>query len=196
MKTVAKVDIYDIVPVSLTATTQNLLTIIRNTDIETYKHSKNVAQYSYDFGMEIGLEYEYCQNLYVTGLLHDIGKYGINQSILKSPSKLTCIQQIIIKYHPEIGAEILNSLAFPKSIVEAVYYHHERYDGTGYYGKIGHELPVYSQIIALADVYDALTSNRRYRQRLSSQEALEEMTRSVGQFSPDLLSRFIKYINQ
>lgn len=126
------------------------------------------------------------ENLYVAGMLHDIGKIGVPESILNKAGLMTPEEAEIMKQHPLWGVEILKPLSELKGSLEAVKYHHERYDGSGYpEGLKGEEIPIIAAIISVADAYDAMITDRPYRAALSKQEALNEIRTNLGsQFPP------------
>ena len=132
----------------------------------------------------------------LAGLLHDIGKIGIPESILDKPGKLTKEEYEIVKRHPEIGAEILSSIRQFEEVVPAIRHHHERYDGRGYPdGLKGEEIPVMARIIAVADAFDAMLSKRPYRDALSLNSAVKELQRNKGsQFDPQIVDILLNII--
>jgi HD-GYP domain-containing protein (c-di-GMP phosphodiesterase class II) len=141
----------------------------------------------------INLSEEEKDVLYIAASLHDIGKVGIPDSILLKKDKLTDEEFMIIKKHPDIGADILKQLPPMARETEIIRYHHERFDGRGYPAGIsGQEIPLLSRIITIADSYDAMTSDRPYRNGLSVDKAIEEIIRCTGnQFDPELAQIFI-----
>jgi HD-GYP domain-containing protein (c-di-GMP phosphodiesterase class II) len=131
--------------------------------------------------------------LYIASSLHDIGKVGVPDSILRKPDKLSKEEFDVIKRHPEIGADILKAITIMHRETEIIRYHHERYDGKGYpAGLTGTEIPVLSRVIALADSYDAMTSDRPYRRGIPVDMAVQEILRCKGtQFDPEIADIFI-----
>ena len=129
-------------------------------------------------------------------LLHDIGKIGVDDRILNKPGELTPEEWEIMKRHPEIGFVITMSSPDFASIAECVLSHHERWDGTGYpLGLSGEEIPLLARILAVADAYDAMTSDRVYRRALSPQAAIEEIGKNIGtQFDPQIAKLFIEFV--
>ena len=142
----------------------------------------------------LGLSNYKIKELEMTGLLHDIGKISIDEGILNKPGKLTNDEWNEIKKHPEIGYRILSTVNELAEIAEYVLSHHERWDGKGYpRGLKGDKISFESRIIALADTYDAMTSNRAYRKAISKEIVLDEIKRCAGtQFDPELAGVFIK----
>lgn len=132
------------------------------------------------------------KKLKVAGLLHDIGKIGVREVILNKPGKLDELEYAAISRHPEIGNNILSSVTHLRDIAKWIYYHHERVDGKGYYGKTLSEIPVEARIIAVADTYSALVTDRIYRPGLNHQESLEILRTLRGtQLDATILDRFI-----
>jgi len=169
-------------------------------DKYTAFHSKNVAYYSYEIAQAIHLSQKECDHLYLGGLLHDIGKIGIPESILNKPSKLTLEEFEIIKEHPQIGYDMLQHVpAFREnSILDMVLHHHERYDGKGYpHGLRGEEIPLVARIMAVADSFDAMTSKRAYRNVKEMDYAINEIRNGKqSQFDPNIADVFLELIDQ
>lgn len=161
-------------------------------DPVTGKHSKNVAVYVKMLATEMRREPREIQEMYNAALLHDIGKLGIADTLLKSSNKLNTEQFIQVQEHVKIGRNLLANLGFSQIILDGVYYHHERFDGQGYLHKLaGENIPLVARILAIADTFDALTSERPYRKPLSPWAALDKMSRFEGQFDPSILKIFL-----
>ena len=162
-------------------------------DNYTKGHSDRVSEYSILIGKEIGLSNEELKKLRIGGLFHDIGKIGVPDNILLKTDKLTDEEYSEIKNHPSIGKHILSSASIFSDIIPIVYHHHEKYDGTGYPGKLkGEEIPLLARIAAIADTFDAMTSKRSYRDALSLNTAKDEIKRCSGtQFDPKLVEAFL-----
>ena len=156
-------------------------------DTYTNGHSIRVAQYSRMIAKKMGLPEEFCENIYYMGLLHDIGKIGVPNEIINKPSRLTDDEYNIIKKHPVIGYQILSEIKSNRELAVGARWHHERYDGKGYPDrKSGEDIPLEARIIAVADSYDAMTSNRSYRAYLSQAAVREEIEKNMGtQFDPE-----------
>lgn len=139
---------------------------------------------------------EEIEALKTVGLLHDIGKIAIEESILNKPGKLTEDEWEEIKRHPEIGYRLLNTVNDMSVMAGYVLFHHEKWDGSGYpKGLKGKEIPLQSRIVAVADTYDAMTSERNYRNALPETIALEELRKNAGlQFDPELVRIFIEKV--
>ncbi|MBQ9926487.1 MAG: HD-GYP domain-containing protein [Lachnospiraceae bacterium] len=142
----------------------DMLHSMREYDDATYVHCMNVALICNVFARWLHLSEEEIRTATISGLLHDIGKTQIPDSIIKKPGKLTEEEYSIVKTHPQVGHQMLASSALPKSILNAVLLHHEKCDGSGYpFGFSGDQIDPYAKIVSIADVYDAMTSARIYR---------------------------------
>ena len=156
-------------------------------DTYTNGHSTRVAEYSREIARRAGFSAKEQNDIYMMGLLHDVGKIGIPDSIINKPAKLTEEEYGIIKNHPVMGAKILENITeFPQLAVGARW-HHEHYDGRGYPdGIAGEEIPKEARMIAVADAYDAMSSRRSYRDVLAQEIVREELEKGKGtQFDPD-----------
>ncbi|MBD5477052.1 MAG: HD-GYP domain-containing protein [Lachnospiraceae bacterium] len=167
-------------------------------DAYTNGHSERVADYSREIAKRMGMSKQEQQEIYCMGLLHDIGKIGIPNAIINKAGKLTDEEYMIIKKHPEIGAEILTTISELPDISIGAKYHHEKYDGTGYPDKIeGESIPFLARIIGIADAYDAMTSKRSYRDALPQQVVREEIKKGRGtQFDPKCADIMLKIIDE
>lgn len=165
-------------------------------DHYTKKHSENVTKYSLAIAKEINLPSEKMEFIKYAGLLHDIGKIGIRDDVLLKEGKLTQEEFEQIKTHPLKGEVIVKPLAFLKDVPTLIRHHHERYDGRGYPdGLIEDNIELGARILAVADTFDAMTTDRPYRKGLSKEEALAELIRSRGaQFDPEVVDSFIKIL--
>lgn len=155
-------------------------------------HSKRVGEIAELIAIKMGLSEENVRNLKTAGFMHDIGKIGIDESILNKPSRLTDFEWEEMKRHPEIGYRILSSVSEFSEIAVCVLEHHERWDGNGYpRGLKGTEICLDARIVGFADAFDAMTCGRTYRNALSAQEALKEIHACEGaQFDPDIVRLF------
>ena len=160
------------------------------------QHSHRVSTLCESMGKALGLPEDEIEELKTVGLLHDIGKIAIEENILNKPGKLTEEEWEEIKRHPEIGYRILSTVNDMSEMAEYVLAHHERWDGMGYpKGLKGEEIPLQSRIIAIADAYDAMTSERSYRNALPEEVAIEELKINAGiQFDPELIRVFIEKV--
>jgi len=163
-------------------------------DKYTHGHSMRVTLYSLALAKNLELPDDLLEEIETAGLLHDIGKIAIPEKILLKPGKLTDEEFEIIKSHPELGEKLVKSVEKLGLISNWLKHHHERYDGKGYPdGLVGEDIPISARIIALADTYDAMTSDRAYRKALSHEEAIAEVERCSGtQFDPNLAKIFIE----
>jgi diguanylate cyclase (GGDEF)-like protein/PAS domain S-box-containing protein len=163
---------------------------------ETEAHARRLIDLSKAVGEILKLTEEQLNELELLSTLHDIGKIGISDSILNKPGKLTEEEWVEMKRHPEMGYRIAMSTPELAPIADYILSHHERWDGKGYpYGRKGEEIPLLSRIIAIADSYDAMTSDRPYRKAISREEAIEEIRRNAGtQFDPYLCDIFINQV--
>jgi hypothetical protein len=150
-------------------------------DQYTCGHSDRVAEFSKAIAQQMGLDEEECERIYLTGLLHDVGKIGVPDSILSKPDRLTDEEFEIIKKHPEIGFNILQHLKPLAYVLPGVLHHHEAVNGKGYpYGLVGEQIPLAGRIIAVADSYDAMTSDRPYRKGMPSEKAESILCKEAG----------------
>ena len=165
-------------------------------DKSTGRHSLRVADYSVLIAKEIGYSDVELENLHKIGLLHDIGKIGVPDSILNKPAKLTDDEYQIMKTHVDIGGEILKDFTLVPNVVEGAKYHHERFDGKGYpNGLKGEEIPLNARIIGIADAFDAMTANRVYRKAQNLSYVVDELKRCKGsQFDPVLVDVLLRLI--
>jgi putative nucleotidyltransferase with HDIG domain len=168
-------------------------------DDNTSSHSLNVTRYSMLLGEHLGLDAEELRVLSQGALMHDLGKIGIPDDILKKPGDLDESEFEIIKQHPMMTSEILDTLETSDHFAAIARSHHERWDGTGYPdGLNGEDIPLLARIVAIADAWDAMTSNRVYRDAMNENIALDifEREQDSGQWDPYLVGKFIKLIRQ
>ena len=167
-------------------------------DSFTFEHSENVSRYAEKLAAKLGLPKEDIQTVKVAGLLHDIGKIGIQDSILKKQGKLTDEEYSIIKTHVEKSVEMIRVLPHMDYVIPAVLSHHERYDGKGYPNGIhGNEIPILGRILTVCDSFDAMVSRRAYKEAMSIEYATGELERGKGtQFDPDVAQAFIELIRE
>ncbi len=172
---------------------QTLRYTVEAKDTYTRGHSDRVAQYSVLIGKKLNLSDDDLRLLQLGGLFHDIGKIGVPDEILKKNAKLTDDEYSEIKNHPSIGSHILSSATIFKDIIPIVKHHHEKYDGTGYPGRLaGNDIPYLARIAAVADSFDAMTSRRVYRDSLPIDVVINEFKRCRGtQFDPDIDDVFL-----
>ncbi|GEM_PF-3237196 len=180
------------------STVSALAAAIDAKDAYTHGHSSRVMEYAVLIAREMGLPEDEIERIKLAGLLHDIGKIGVRESILLKKGKLTDEEYEEIKKHPVLGANIINQVRFLESVVPYTYYHHERWDGKGYpEGLKGEEIPLGARILAVADTFDAMTSSRSYRKALPDSYALEEIKKNAGkQFDPKVVEAFERVYNK
>lgn len=178
---------------SYQTTLEALATAVDTRDTETLGHSLRVASYTVAVARRMGVTEPELTDLYRGALLHDVGKIGIPDSILRKPGKLTPEEWVEMRKHPEIGYRILQGIDFLEVSRELVLSHQETYDGSGYpRGLKGKEIPLGARIFAVVDTLDAITSDRPYRKALTHQAAREEILKCSGtQFDPDVVKTFL-----
>jgi putative nucleotidyltransferase with HDIG domain len=166
-------------------------------DKYTGGHSSRVAKYSVMIAERIGLSKKEIDVIWRMALLHDIGKIGIPDAIINKTGKLTDEEFAVIKSHPAMGSEILETITEKPELLIGARWHHERFDGKGYPDhKKGHEIPLEARIIGMADSYDAMTSNRSYRSYLPQEVVRSEVEKNAGtQFDPDIAQVMLKIID-
>jgi putative nucleotidyltransferase with HDIG domain len=180
------------------STVRVLAAAIDARDTYTLGHSTRVAQLSVEMGKEIGLTSAELEDLEIACLFHDVGKIKIPDAILLKKGKLDTLEHREMTRHTEYGTEILSKAPSLLKYIPAVRHHHEWYDGTGYPDGIsGDKIPLAAAIISLADVYDAMTSDRPYREALTEEEACRKIKELAGrQFSPDLVKIFLRTVEK
>ena len=163
-----------------------LVNAIDAKDTYSHGHSLRVAQYSEKIAKALGKDEEECYRIYYAALLHDVGKIGILNTILNKKGRLTNEEYEVIKTHPTMGYQILSSITEYPYLSLGAHYHHERYDGKGYPDHLkGNDIPEIARIISVADAYDAMSSNRSYRNAIPQQIVREEIVKGAGtQFDP------------
>ena len=166
-------------------------------DTYTQGHSARVAIYSREIARRMKFSEDEINTLYYIALMHDCGKIGIPDAVLKKPEKLTDSEWSLVKSHTQLGSKVLENFTAIDGIRDGALYHHERYDGTGYpEGLKGEDIPLYARIICVADSYDAMNSNRCYRGHLEQDSILEELNANAGtQFDPTIVKHMIAMIN-
>ena len=165
---------------------------IAKRDSDTDSHNYRVTIYSVELAERIGLKPKIIQGLIKGAFLHDVGKIGISDEILRKPAKLSQSEYETMKLHVQHGIDIVQQSEWLKDAVDVVGYHHEKFSGNGYpNGLKGHEIPVNARIFAIVDVFDALTSQRPYKAQLSLETSLEILNKGRGDhFDPALLDKF------
>jgi hypothetical protein len=168
-------------------------TIVDERDRYTFEHSDRVCDYAVGIGRGMGFTERQLEALYWTSRLHDLGKVAVDNAILNKPGSLDAAEFEVMRAHPEVSARILASFSFDDYDAEVVRCHHERYDGRGYLGRAQEDVPLEAFVIAVADAFDAMTSDRPYRDALPQAVALEEIALGIGtQFHPDVARVFLE----
>ncbi|MFW6229687.1 MAG: PAS domain S-box protein [Halanaerobium sp.] len=174
----------------------SIIKIMEMYDLYTKGHSENVAEIASAIAKQMNLPKKTIKNTYWAGLVHDIGKLLIPLDIINKNGRLSKTEYELIKKHPVWGSKALSNSESLKPIAEFILYHHEKWDGSGYpEGISGEEIPIISQILAVADAWDAMLSKRAYREPLSIEQALNELEENKGsQFSPRVVEAFVEII--
>jgi len=164
-------------------------------DPYTCGHSNRVAIISKRLAESMGLPSARVQQIYLAGLMHDVGKIGVPESVLCKPGRLTAEEYDAVKKHPALGAKILGDIRQLDDVIGGILYHHERLDGRGYpQGLYGDEVPLDARIIGLADCFDAMSSDRTYRQALPLDAVISEIRKCAGtQFDPDVVEHLLQW---
>ena len=167
---------------------------LESKDKYTSGHSQRVANIAVAIAKDTGLSEESIGRIRLAGLVHDIGKIGVKESILNKPSRLTEEEFRHVQKHPEIGEHILAPITEDLEVLKLVRYHHEHYDGNGYPDRLKHgQIPLGARILAIADAYEAMTSERPYRKAMSNDNAFAEIDHGNGtQFDPGVVDSFFR----
>lgn len=173
-----------------------LVAAVDNKDRYTREHSQTVTQYAISLARELGFRGEMLERLRTAALLHDVGKLGVPDRILRKPGPLTPDENLIIQQHPSFGVLLVNPVSLPQEVLSAIKYHHERYDGTGYPdGLEGETIPVLARILAVADSFSAMTTDRPYRKGMLWEKAIKELQEHAGtQFDPVVTEAFCRIL--
>ena len=179
-------------------TIESLVRAVDAKDSYTNGHSARVAKYTRQISKLLGYDDEKADGMYYMALLHDVGKIGVDDAILRKPGRLTDKEFSDIKNHTVIGSQILSRISSMPELQYGALYHHERWDGKGYpRGLKGEEIPEAARIIAVADAYDAMTSNRSYRKALTQDCVHDEIVNGIGrQFWPPAARAMLKMMDQ
>jgi HD-GYP domain-containing protein (c-di-GMP phosphodiesterase class II) len=186
--------LYDDVRGLMMGLLHSLVSAVDAKDAYTCGHSERVALLSRLLAQEANFGDTFVDRVYMAGLLHDVGKIGVPETVLQKTGKLSPEEFEQIKKHPEIGARILGDIKQLADILPGVLHHHERFDGKGYpHGLAGQNIPLMGRIICVADCFDAMTSSRTYRKAMPLEVAMTELRRCAGtQFDPDLTDAFLR----
>jgi len=173
---------------------RSMIIAIDNKDRYTRRHSEEVTEYSLQLARAMKLGGEMLQTIHISGLLHDVGKIGVPDRVLRKPGKLNDEEFKVMKQHPVVGALIVGAMPGMEDVVLGVRHHHERYDGRGYPDALaGEEIPLIGRIMAVGDAFSAMTTSRPYRKGLSEEEALAQIQAGLGtQFDPEIGALFIR----
>lgn len=188
--------IYTFLQSASVSTISALATTVDTKDQYTNGHSEAVARYAVGIALELQLSTEEQFNVRIASLLHDVGKIGMPDTLLNNPGELDPYERDLIRSHPSVGEQIAKQVPQLQKILPGILYHHERYDGRGYpCGLSGKKIPLIARIICVADSFDAMTSNRPYRNSMSTAQALVELRDNTGtQFDADCVDALIRWI--
>jgi putative nucleotidyltransferase with HDIG domain len=165
-------------------------------DKETEGHSERVIELTIQIATEMGIHGEDLTNIRRGALLHDIGKMGIPDAILHKPGRLSEEEMTVIRSHPKLAYDMLKDIDYLQAALDIPYYHHEKWDGTGYpCGLKGKEIPLVARIFAIVDVWDAMTNDRPYRKAIPREKVISHLTDQSGRhFDPDVVDIFIRVL--
>jgi len=189
---------YDMLEATYDQTLAALMSALDARDRETEGHSSRVSHLTAKLGEALNFSREQLKVLERGSLLHDIGKIGISDTILHKPGPLSEEEWVVMRRHPDIGAKIVEGIPFLEDTIPLIRHHQERWDGTGYpVGLRGEEIPVLARMFSIVDAFDALTSKRPYRQKISTQEAIEYIREQAGVlFDPHIVEVFERLITE
>ncbi|TDA70561.1 MAG: HD-GYP domain-containing protein [Clostridia bacterium] len=175
-----------------------MMAAVEAKDTYTRGHSERVTGYALAIGRELGLGETEIRSLFCAAILHDIGKIGVPGELLRKPGPLDPQEYEIVKSHPALGASMLEGIEFLRDLLPVIAHHHEWYNGKGYPdGLAGKDIPLGARIIAVADAYDAMISERPYRCVRSPAQAKDELNRCRGtQFDPELVDAFLRVLER
>jgi len=175
------------------ATVRALAEAVDAKDHYTRGHSLRVASYATELARELGHDEQFCNLVFMTGTLHDVGKIGVPDAVLQKPSRLDDDERLLMESHPVLGEKIVSQVPQLTDTLPGVRHHHERWDGKGYPDGLRSDgIPVIARILAVADTFDAMTSDRPYRKGLAEEAAVEEIDRGAGtQFDPEIAKVFV-----
>lgn len=187
---------YDMLEATYDQTLAALMSALDARDRETEGHSSRVSNLTAKLGEALNFSHDQLKVLERGSLLHDIGKIGISDTILHKPGPLSEQEWVAMRRHPDIGAKIVEGIPFLEDTIPLIRHHQERWDGTGYpAGLRGEEIPILARMFSIVDAFDALTSNRPYRQKISTQEAVAYLREQAGIiFDPDIVEVFERLV--
>jgi HD-GYP domain-containing protein (c-di-GMP phosphodiesterase class II) len=179
---------------SAMATLIDLARAIEARDPYSSGHAARVTAFAEVVGARLGWDEDQVEVLRIGAALHDIGKLAVSDSVLRKPGPLSAVELDEVRAHPEEGARMLDLIGTLRAAVPCVLHHHERWDGLGYpTGRAGTSIPAEARVLAVADAFDAMTSDRPYRPPLTEVEAIAELERCAGaQFDPDVVEVFVE----
>ena len=183
---------------SIFETVQALVVAIEAKDAYTAGHSELVSRFAVAMGEELGLNDDNLECLRLAGILHDVGKIGVPDSVLLKPGRLTPEEFAVVRAHPVIGERILKDVRFPYDILPIVRLHHERWDGLGYPDKLaGEDIPLLARLTHIVDVYEAITARRVYREPMPIAQVLQVFERGAGtDFDPNMIPVFLSMLER
>jgi len=177
-------------------TLRALIGAVEARDAYTHGHSARVAELSVHIGLRLGLRPAGLRTLAEGAYLHDVGKVGIPDHVLNKPGALTGEERAWVQQHPLVGSDIVGRAPSLRDAIAVIRQHHERYDGSGYFGLVGEHIPLGARVIAVADALDAMTSDRPYRPAMADAEALGELERGRGtQFDPRVVQAVLDLLD-
>ena len=179
------------------STIQCLVGALEMKDTYTQGHAKRVSEYSLSIGSKLNLDETELRDLYLGAVLHDIGKVGTADDVLNKPDSLNLREETLVREHPTKGTLFIAGVENLRHIIPVILHHHERWDGTGYPGRLKGELiPLHARIVCIADAFDAMMTNRSFREGLDKESAILELHKKKGtQFDPFLVDVFIECLN-
>lgn len=191
-------DLFDCLYQSYAQTTRAMAQAIDAKDPYSAGHSEGVARIALQIGEQLGLPSEQLRGLEIAAYLHDVGKIGISEELLRKPVKLSLEEKKTLQTHPELSERILSPIEFPWPVLPAIAHHHERFKGDGYPGKMkGEDIPLEARILAVSDAYEAMTADRPYRSALTQKEAIKELRRESGrQFDPLIVKALLEVLGE
>ncbi len=179
------------------STIQALVGALEMKDTYTQGHAKRVTEFSLSIGSKLNLSENELRDLYLGAILHDIGKIGTDEEVLNKPESLNRREEILVREHPLKGTLFIVGIENLSHIVPVILHHHEHWDGSGYPGRLkGEQIPLHARIVAVADAFDAMISNRSYREGLHKDSAISELIKKKdSQFDPFIVDVFIECLN-
>ncbi len=179
-------------------TVRAMVSVLESKSSYFIHHSMRVSRYARGIGKELNLDKPDIEKLGIAGMLHDFGNIGIEEELFHKPGKLSPQEYETIKKHPLNAELILEPIGDLSNVINDIRHHHERFDGTGYPdGLKGENIPIRSRILAVAETFDSLTSDRPYRRKIGTEKALEEIRKHAGtQFDPVVVQAFKRFIEK